>query len=69
MNGSNGHPQICAICYYVRDGGDEPRPADVTINGQSVCLIHIDYVQGGSFGVALNLARAHQVGKARRNDD
>lgn len=59
--------QVCAICYYVSD--QVARPAEMTINGQSVCFDHAEYVQGGSFGVALNLARAHEVGKAREDDE
>lgn len=67
MNGGNGRGQICAICYYIRDGDE--RPADLTINGQSLCLEHIGYVQGGSFAVALNLARSHEAERARHDGD
>lgn len=59
--------QTCALCLYVLpDGATEPRKAETTINGQAVCLDHAAYVQGGSFGVALQLARAHHVGKIHR---
>jgi hypothetical protein len=61
------HDQQCAICLFVtREGG--PRLADTTINGQAVCLDHINYVQGGAHAVALNLARAHQMGRGRDDD-
>lgn len=67
-NGGDG--QVCAICYYVvaENGGGEPRRAETTINGQAVCADHMDYVQGGSFAVALNLVRAHEVGRRRDSD-
>jgi hypothetical protein len=62
--------QQCAICLFVvGDSGAQPRLADTTINGQAVCLDHISYVQGGSHAVALNLARAHEVGGRQQADD
>lgn len=62
------HDQQCAICLFVVGNG-EARLADTTINGQAVCLEHIGYVQGGSHAVALNLARAHEVGRQQDGAD
>ncbi len=64
----NGDGQKCAICLFLTgDAGSEARFAETTINGQAVCLVHIGYVQGGSHAVALNLARAREVGQQARD--
>lgn len=65
---SNG--LLCAICREVAIPGEtEPRPAETVINGQAVCGEHACYVQGGSFAVALQLARAHQIGRQQHGGD
>ncbi len=61
------HDQQCAICLFIIGNG--ARLADTTINGQAVCLDHVAYVQGGSHAVALNLARAHEVGRQQDGAD
>ncbi len=51
---------FCIICCFVPGKSREDNPggeADIIINGQSVCLEHSGYVQGGNFSSAINTAK------------
>lgn len=49
---------LCIICSYVGQSEGNPKhEAEIIINGQSVCIEHSGYVQGGDFSLAVARAR------------
>lgn len=51
---------LCIICAFVSEAVREDNPngrAHLVINGQSVCLDHSSFVQGGDFSSAVISAR------------
>lgn len=51
---------LCIICSFVGGSNSPENPegeADTIINGQSVCLEHSGYVQGGDFSLSVARAR------------
>jgi hypothetical protein len=49
---------LCVICCFVKEHEDSlESEADFIINGQSVCMYHSGYVQGGDFSQAIYKAK------------
>ena len=60
---------LCIICSFsdVSNSAENPGGgADLIINGQSVCLDHTGYVQGGDFSLSVARARRDHEERIRR---
>ena len=54
MSGQGGAvPLCCSLCMFLPVSYAEPQPAVTVINGQAVCLKHVDHVRGGEHEVSL----------------
>lgn len=49
---------ICAICYVVSPNGSEAKetPAEMVVNGHSVCSMHLGEAACGNFNDAISSA-------------